>query len=130
MCYRAGWSSTTSMFSMTKVCDGMQSFAGPLGPSMIRQYQKFKSFGASLRCRSSRRMALNCPGKKAAALRRTASSMAGSDAWTAVQQAIRLEEEAVQAVLSSTSVIAATCISAGDPRLVAEVRWGSLYKYI
>jgi hypothetical protein len=37
------------------------------------------------------------------------------------QQALELEEAAAQEVLSAAHVVAATCIAAGDPRLVAEV---------
>jgi hypothetical protein len=36
-------------------------------------------------------------------------------------QALELEERAAQEILSSCRVIAATCIAAGDPRLVANV---------
>eukprot|EP00798_Chlamydomonas_sp_ICE-L_P012084 gene12084-15195_t len=56
-------------------------------------------------------------GKQAISLRVAASKLTGSECFSLIQQAMQLEATASQAVLSSSQVVACTCIGAGDPRL-------------
>ncbi|KXZ45751.1 hypothetical protein GPECTOR_51g737 [Gonium pectorale] len=65
------------------------------------------------------RIASSPAGQRAAALRRKATGLRGSEAWSYISQALELEESAAREILSKADVVAATCIGCGEARMQA-----------
>ncbi|KAG2495801.1 hypothetical protein HYH03_006043 [Edaphochlamys debaryana] len=65
------------------------------------------------------RIAGSGAGQRAAALRKKAQGLRGSEAWAFISQALELEEAAARDILAGAQVVAATCIGAGEARMQA-----------
>jgi len=98
--------------------DNLVSGLLDLGVKVVRIGQPAK-VASPLRAVSLEAQVARTPkGQTAARLRKQASGLSGRDAWGYVQQALTLENEAAQEVISSSEVVAATCIGAGAPQLL------------